>query len=523
MIEIDRNCTWIRDKSIFSILKSVVLTINQKMETLALKSKGQNENAKGTIYSVRYYDGKKLEFRKHDSKIKNKGRFVRNRFSIKPYYRKGTHDSLPVCPVIYLGLSRLLTYGEFCDDSAIKLNRGKVPKNFLENLSKSMAEFTRLSISEIKSSKVGDVKIRGDFSTDVEGIDSNTISSGEDNLFVILSSLEALRYYFESIDSKNDVESILLIDEVDATLHPALQIKLLEKFREYSQKYKIQIIFTSHSMTVVEDITRHHDSIIYLVDEITSVYAMDNPTSYAIEAHLRELLGTQIYKDKRIMVFTEDDEARWILERILRYFQKEKQFDRLHDIFYIPNFHIGASVLEQIFREKKMFSTTNGAICVLDGDQKDKANNENAVICLPGCNSMTGKKDLSPEKLLFDFAEYLYENDREFWRNNALLDVGITKPKYRECIKDHLDKYYTASRDSDTEKNAEDDSERKFLKNLYKNNALSKENFFDFVFERWLNDEKNREELDRFYVSLKNAFMKVCAFNGISRDFWKKD
>lgn len=120
-------------------------------------------------------------------------------------------------------------------------------------------------------------KTRADFDSDKTGIDSNTISAGEDHLFIIISAIVSLKYYFESIDSSNDVESIMLIDEFDATLHPSLQFKLLDIFREYSNGYKIQIIFTTHSLSSVEYALKKKDNVIYLIDNITSVVGMDSP------------------------------------------------------------------------------------------------------------------------------------------------------------------------------------------------------------------------------------------------------
>jgi predicted ATP-dependent endonuclease of OLD family len=71
---------------------------------------------------------------------------------------------------------------------------------------------------------MGDIKVRTDFDSNIVGIDSNTISAGEDNLYMLLTALVSLKYYYQSIESNNDVESILLIDELDATLHPSYQI-----------------------------------------------------------------------------------------------------------------------------------------------------------------------------------------------------------------------------------------------------------------------------------------------------------
>lgn len=94
------------------------------------------------------------------------------------------------------------------------------------------------------------------------------VSAGEDNLFIIISALVSMRYYYDSITSNNDVESVLLIDEFDATLHPSLQFKLLDIFREYSACYKIQIVFTTHSLSTIEYALKKKDNVIYLIDNV---------------------------------------------------------------------------------------------------------------------------------------------------------------------------------------------------------------------------------------------------------------
>ena len=115
-------------------------------------------------------------------------------------------------------------------------------------ITKLYSNLSGINISAVSSQKMGGIKTRADFESDKEGIDSNTISAGEDNLSIIICALVSLRYYFENIASHNDVESILLIDEFDATLHPSLQNRLLKIFREYAEAYKIQIIFTTQQI-----------------------------------------------------------------------------------------------------------------------------------------------------------------------------------------------------------------------------------------------------------------------------------
>ena len=114
-----------------------------------------------------------------------------------------------------------------------------LPSEYQQLITKLYSNLSGINISAVSSQKMGDIKTRADFESDKEGIDSNTISAGEDNLFIIICALVSLRYYFESI---------LLIDEFDATLHPSLQNRLLKIFREYAEAYKIQIIFTTQQI-----------------------------------------------------------------------------------------------------------------------------------------------------------------------------------------------------------------------------------------------------------------------------------
>lgn len=135
-------------------------------------------------------------------------------------------------------MARLYPYGEYSNEDDIKIIKKGLPKKYQEEIAQIYHHLVGINISSIYSQKMGDIKTRADFDSDKTGIDSNTISAGEDNLFIVISAIISLKYYFESIDSRNDVESILLIDEFDATLHPSLQFNLLDIFREYSKRIK---------------------------------------------------------------------------------------------------------------------------------------------------------------------------------------------------------------------------------------------------------------------------------------------
>ncbi|HHJ9694036.1 TPA: AAA family ATPase, partial [Streptococcus pyogenes] len=255
---------------ILQTIQKINKTFNPKIESLARGDKQYNDPAPGvtgTLYTAKY-EKYSLDFRRHNSKTINN----QERYAIKPPYKKGTTDKLPEIPVIYLGMFRLFSYGEWVGETKFNNILKKLPQEYLSELSGLYKYFTGLNIYfDGKQNNFGNIRSKTEFSTDVPGIDSNTISSGEDNLLTILTSLISLKAYFESIKSNPDtkVESILLIDELDASLHPAFQIKLLEKFKEYTNDYKIQIFFTTHSFSLIEySLEKKIGNLIYLIDQL---------------------------------------------------------------------------------------------------------------------------------------------------------------------------------------------------------------------------------------------------------------
>ncbi|HBO2010249.1 TPA: ATP-binding protein, partial [Enterobacter kobei] len=234
------------------VIKTINRIANPKMEAIVRESKSYTDPAEGTkgnLFSINYLDGSALDFRKHNSTNPDEAQ----RYAIKPLYpRGGPKQSLPAKPVLYLGLSRLFPIGETKDDDLTKISLN-LPDQYVDYISQLYKDFLGISISNIESNNIGDFKSGPLFDTDNPEIDSNTISSGEDNLFIIVKALVSLRYYFESLLVSNDIkESILLIDEFDATLHPSLQLRLLAKIREYARSYKIQVFFTTHSLSLLE-------------------------------------------------------------------------------------------------------------------------------------------------------------------------------------------------------------------------------------------------------------------------------
>lgn len=418
---------------------------------------------------------------------------------------------MPAAPVVYLGLSRLVPFGEFKNDQTLERIKKGLPEEYKLELAKLYEDFTSYQITETALFKMGDVKTRAEFESDSEGIDSNTISAGEDNLYIILLALVSLHYYFDSINSVNDVESVLLVDELDATLHPAFQIKLLKLLRNYASSYKIQMFFTTHSMTMLEDMLKNKNSVHYLIDNVTNVALMDDPDIFKIKMHLSSITKQDLYYDKIIPVFSEDDEARFLIDRLLDHYENTRAgFRGIKRYFHFVNINLGADNLISLFKDLKMLRNTMKAICILDGDHStDKTNN---IIAFPGRNTEQPSNPLSPEKLLFQYADILFKEDDHFWLDDAVINLGYGKTSYRDRIAKEIQKYQD-NQDKPKVK------EREFNKKLFNDNKP----FFDVLFKRWLSDERNEKEINRFYFDLKALFIKNAIVNGINPKDWKDE
>ena len=493
----------IQDKDCLEVIKQINSILNPKIESLTKGDKQYNDPSNGlsgTLFSVEYYGYNSLEFRKHNSDINN-------RYAIKPAYKRGTKDRLPECPVIYLGLTRLFPFGEFQDDSAIQKIKKNLPLAYQNEIYLLYRRLTGVEINTITPQKMGNVKVRADFNSNQIGIDSNTISAGEDNLFIIITALISLKFYYECIKNTNEIESILLIDELDATLHPSIQFCLLELFRNFSVNYKIQFVFTTHSLTLIEYALSKKDNIIYLIDNATSVIKLPDPDIYKIKMYLYNITHDDIYANRVIPLFTEDSEAREFLKCLFDYYLQHKvEFKTVSCFFHKVDANIGAHNLMAMFGDRYLLDTTMKYICILDGDQQGNLNNQ--IITLPG--------DSSPEKLVMEYSKLLYQEDSEFWTDSKILNLGYGKLYYRDSILPDIDGINTKLQELMDFGKSVHGVERDLRKKVF----LKHSNFFTLIMVHWINNRSNIIAVEKFYRDLYSMFKKVAEFYGINSALW---
>ena len=500
-----------------SIIYTINKLMNPKIESLTRGDEKYNNpapNLTGILYKCKYSDDSELSFRRHNS--------GKNRFSLKPRYSKGSNEKLPAAPIIYLGLFRLHPYGEFKNDNDVKEIRNKLPEKYLNELSEIYKNFTNMEISIEENNKninMGNIKNRGIFLTGTEGIDSNTISAGEDNLYIILMAITSLKYYYE-IEKKG---SILLIDEFDATLHPAYQIKLYELIREYSKKYNIQTFFTSHSLSLIEyALDKKDKSVFYLLKNFDEVQLIEDITMGKIEMWLKNQLKSDIYVNKKIPVYTEDEEAREFLKYLFEYFEKKEGVSEVLKYFHLVDIKISSEALKQIFGYDKILknnisSISTSSICILDGDQNvnQKQKNQKDIDILNNIIYLPSNK--SPEKLIFDYSLELYDNkNKKFWNNEELKDLGYNDEYFREHIKNKIEE--NEKKIEKLKKNEKSTKGKRRVQNKELFNEFIE--FFRFVIKFWI--QNNTIEVEEFYKKLKISFYRVAPYQKIDSKLWKE-
>lgn len=320
------------------------------------------------------------------------------------FWQKGTKDKgsgYVQLPVIYLSLKRLIPIAEAgrVNERDIKLTQDE-QMWFTENYNRIL--FSRDNLESIDYLE-GPNKNTLCVTTDHYDWQSN--SSGQDNLGKIL--LAVLSFMRLKRDFPADYKGgILAIDEIDATLYPGSQVKLLELMSSFCKAAKIQVIATTHSLSMLEKICElkkqrgrdQHFNCVYLKKKDGEVEIEETPDYSRIMHNLTMTVGSSLPK-KQTVIFTEDAECIHFLKAILK--------NRFKGLKY-SDITLGCDNLIQLAEKKIPSFTYPNSIVVLDGDARanPKLNKLKNYICLPG--------SVSPECMLATFLDSLSDRS-EFW------------------------------------------------------------------------------------------------------------
>lgn len=399
-----------------------------------MKGSKLHDKKKGVIGTLTY----QFSDEKDDSKIDLRVTWQKwkpedpepNRFRIIPkkhydrFLCKDTESKLQI-PSYYLGLSRLNPLGEQEDDNIKELRIDKwlteEDKSWLYNTYAYILSIDNNDIESISNYSIGK-KVSGGINTSKYDYLGN--SSGQDNLMQILYVFLSFIKLKINFNAKNEFwpGGIILIDEIDATLHPAAQIKLIDVMNKVCRDIEIQTVFTTHSLQILEYITKLQErrceiNIAYFTTANSILQIVTNPSYEAME---NDMLICDYYSSRKttqIAVYSEDDEARWFI----KYFLK----DYLMRIKIIEIKLGGESLLDLLQNDPSYF---RNVLFILDGD-KDLNKNKYKDLPRKYCNIIKLPGDVSPEKLLYN---YLIALDPEHEILTSYFDKGLSIRRFQD-------------------------------------------------------------------------------------------
>ncbi len=217
-------------------------------------------------------------------------------------------------PVLYLGLNRLwpLASTKECKFSG-------------EPLSEEDREWYVTNYNEIlcldehnNDAKFMDTAEKRKFITpESNNYDGESCSAGQDNLSQILTAILSFRGLKERLGERYQ-GGMLLIDEVDATLHAFAQSGLLKLLCDVSHELRLQIVVTSHSLSILKMAYQSN-----LSKDITLLYLANSDgivvrkefTYNEICAHLR-VEATLPKKKQKVSLVFEDNEGQYLFNKI---------------------------------------------------------------------------------------------------------------------------------------------------------------------------------------------------------------
>ena len=398
---------------------------------------------------------------------------------------KQTESKMQV-PVIYLGLSRLFPIGEAKEDNIdsknIKFVNEEHKKWFIDNYTNILS--LNDEINDINNYTIAETDKKKGVAIETKNYDYLTNSSGQDNLGQILLAILSLKKLKE--ENSNIDGGLLIIDEIDATLHPAAQERLIRLLIRNAKKNDFQVVITTHSAELLKFIcekTGHNDNeknnnieLYYFSNANKKLDIRRNISYPSIEGDL--FVQSALTRKYKVKVYTEDAENRWFLRNLIHNYQ-----------IYVDilDVCVGCAALMTMYAADPVYFSDK--IIVFDGDvnentftpnQKTVRNHLNNIIKLPG--------KVSPEKVLYD---YLYNLDSEhpYWQKASFLNFTW------QVVKDE---------GPDSERYSQE-KERERYKAWFKDNQdiFDATNLFDF----WAED--NKEEVEKFINDFITSYNKI--------------
>lgn len=335
---------------------------------------------------------------------------VRNNLAVK----LGGNTSRNVThPVIYLSLKRLLPISERENDTVNNIS-------YLQDNREEFTNYCNEIVGKIEGTNITSTKGLIDSSV-VHGdnYDHQAVSTGEDNVGQIVQALFSFKKLKEEYSEYHG--GLLIIDELDAGLFPYAQNKAIDILKVFSRKYDIQIILSTHSPIIIENIFNQSlkDKVNFRNIFLSSVFgSLKVREDYSWNEIYNELLvktnkvGTELNLPE-VNIYFEDGEALALFKRLI----KSKKISNI--INPLKGVTMGCKTYMSLVKSK-VPEFTSKSILVLDADVEVDTEKHSNIILLPSSQP--------PDRLLFHFLLSLSRDDR-FWNNS----LQFTKDTFISC------------------------------------------------------------------------------------------
>ena len=337
------------------------------------------------------------------------------------FWRKGSRDKgdgYIQFPTIFLSLKRLVPLAE---ENSVKTDDALLTPTEVEKF-KELHNKILISNTEITSTTGISSTNKQSVGVSTSLYDWNQNSMGQDNLAKILLALFSFKRLKDKYSSYQG--GILAIDELDATMYPASQVELLKVLRKYASDLNLQIIFTTHSISllkVVDELCKEVKQRSETSNQIRMIYLKRSDENVLIKRDVDfngivlDLNVTAIAPRRnknKITVYVEDKETELFVKAILK--------TRSNCLKFV-NATLPCSMLIEMVSKAIPAFCYPYSIIFLDGDVRKhnadmrKLANAQNVLLLPG--------NESPERLLARFLFNISDSDA-LWGS---LSLGYTK------------------------------------------------------------------------------------------------
>lgn len=170
--------------------------------------------------------------------------------------------------------------------------------------------------------------------------DYKSVSSGEDNIGHILNKMYA---FVKNKTDGSNLQGVMCIDEIEASLHPVAQINLLDFIMDWSKNNNVQVVITTHSLYLIQQAlliqkkTKNKNSLV--INMISTAFVgknnyqiLKNPTYETAYKELTLKDKEDLSNAYKINILCEDEVAVLYLKRILKVQKITKRLNFIHDM-----------------------------------------------------------------------------------------------------------------------------------------------------------------------------------------------